>query len=230
MKQSMARAMFFNPYARKDYTLVGLCLFGTGSYPLFKAEFPDEAAAVRAAVDRAVQEDSEVALALSDQKADTGDLDAYMEALPRVMGGIEDKIAAALGRDSKGFKAFFPKGLSEFNKLAKKRAPAVLRRISVALDTYGAGLDDGTKGILRGLESGWTAAREQQQSQMGGLSTERNERGSAREEVEEALWNLALAVLAKYKGDPEKCLSFFRMHLLKEVHWASEAAGDAEAQ
>ncbi|RYY92380.1 MAG: hypothetical protein EOO11_21355 [Chitinophagaceae bacterium] len=216
MPKTMFKGMFYNPFSREDYTLVDLCLFGRDAAARTLPEFAGETADVNTAIHLCVQENAEVRLALGEQASATGNVDAFLLNLRRTMEGCVDGISHFLGgRESKGFLAFFPDGRTEFTHLAKKDADAAMRRISLAVDRYGAQLDDGLKSTLQRLEADWTAVRGEQLEKKSEVGTNRSERLTAREQLELALWKLSAAVLTRYFNQPDKCLEYFREHLLK---------------
>ncbi|RYZ22695.1 MAG: hypothetical protein EOO16_07990 [Chitinophagaceae bacterium] len=231
MTRTMFKGMFFNPFSNEDYSLVGLCLFGNDAIARMDTEFPDAVAAVQAAVDRATVEDAEVRLALGQQLGRTGSVDAFLGRLHEVMKERQDTLSAALGgRKGEGYLAFYPDGLKTYTQLTKREAPAVMRALTLAVNSYGARLDAATKSTLLGLETEWTAVRGAQQETMGEVSTGKVEKKTARQQLEAALWAAARAVLDRYTGNPEKCLSYFREHLLREVSRAgAEEEGREEA-
>ncbi|RYY66682.1 MAG: hypothetical protein EOO12_03525 [Chitinophagaceae bacterium] len=229
MTRSMFKGMFFNPFTNEDYTLVGLCLFGNDSIARMDTEFPDEVAAVEAAVDRATDEDAGVRVALGEQKGHTSGVNAFLERLHGVMKERQDTISAALGgRESIGFLAFYPNGLTAYQFLTKRETPAVMRALTQAVNTYSAKLDAATKSMLLSLEEEWTRVRGAQQVKMGEVASGKIGKLTARQQLEQALWNLSLAVLNQYKGQPEKCLSYFREHLLREVSHAGREEGEQQ--
>ncbi|RYY95414.1 MAG: hypothetical protein EOO11_15890 [Chitinophagaceae bacterium] len=231
MTKTMFRGMFFNPFSNEDYSLVGLCLFGNDSIARMDTEFPDAVRAVQDAVERATDEDAGVRLALGQQLGHTSGVDAFIDRLHAVLRNRQDSLSAALGgRESEGFKAFFPNGLATYYNLPKREAPAVMRALTQAVNTYSARLDAETKSVLLGLEEEWTRVRGAQQKKMGEVATGKVKKMTAREQLEEALWNACLVVLAKYQGQPEKCLSYFREHLLRELSHAGREEGAEEAE
>ncbi|TCZ67888.1 hypothetical protein [Flaviaesturariibacter aridisoli] len=226
MPKSMFKAMFHNPFAREDYSLVDLCLFGKDAATRSVREFVPEATEVRTALHRCVQESAEVRIALGEQVSATGDVDAFILNLRSTMEGCVDGISHFLGgRQSKGFLAFFPDGRTEFTHLAKKDADETMRRISLAVDRYGAQLDDRIKATLQRLEADWTAVRGEQLEKKSEVGTNRSERLTAREQLVLALWKLSATVLLRYFNQPDKCLEFFREHLLK-----GEGVGQPKAE
>ncbi|RYY64788.1 MAG: hypothetical protein EOO12_08720 [Chitinophagaceae bacterium] len=218
MRDSMFQEFFKNTFASEEYKLVGLCLFGSDAEVALATEFADVSAGIRAAVDRCVNEHAEVALALGQQKSFTIGVDRFLENLQKTMEDNEDALSVALGgRESEGFLAFYPQGRTEFNKLARKKAPAVMARISKAVNTYAATLDARLKSVLLQLEVDWKAARGGQLRKMDDVDTNRGERRTARQQLEDALWEATLTVLLRYRNDPDRAKSFFREELLKRA-------------
>ena len=217
--------MFFNPFSNERYTLVGLCLFGRYTIARMDTEFA-EAADIETAVERAIDEDADVRLALGEQKGRTFVVDSFLDRLHAEMKARIERISVALGgRGSEGFLAFFPKGLTGYSNLSKREAPAVMRALTKALASHGARLDDDTRAVLGRFEADWTRYRTAQQKKMGEVASNRVEKRTAREQLEDALWAAARAVLNKYAGDAKSCLSYFQEHLLKEVSHAGKEEG-----
>ena len=89
-----------------------------------------------------------------------------------------------------------------------------MNRISKAVNTYAGKLDARLKSILLQLEVDWKAARGEQLHKMEDVDINRGERRTARQQLEDVLWDAVLAVLGRYKKDPKKARGFFREALL----------------
>jgi hypothetical protein len=204
-----------NPFDDAKITSLRLVRFAQNAAEALRSEFPAAATEIDGRVETVLQTLGSVAFQQAERSTGTRRVNDFLDALRAFMRTHEDALSVACGgRASAGFRAFLPKGLSEFTNLSKTGAPETLKRIKEALAQYGTALPQPVLDGLNAFVTEWNSVRTGQQAALEKLDARRNVRDDARMQLEWALLDALHDVGKKYKKEVEKGERFFDGSLL----------------
>ncbi|RYY66158.1 MAG: hypothetical protein EOO12_05025 [Chitinophagaceae bacterium] len=210
------RLLLGNPFSDPRITTLRLVLFGQNAQQALRDEFVEVAGLIGDKIEKVVITLGAIGKGSAEKIGSTRALTAFKKQLHLYMKVHEDGLSVALGgRNSRGFLAFLPQGITELNRMTHTEAPATLQRIRQALDDHAPSLPDALRSGLEGLYDQWTQLRTSQQYLLETLDARRNERDAERIALELALLKAVHLVALKYLGDEEGAARFFAEHLLK---------------
>lgn len=158
-------------------------------------------------------------------------VDAFIKTFVIYMKDNYINIAAKLGGDkTPAFIEFYPKGKTEYNRVTKTQMPTIMTRLNTAATNNAAALGTTIATQLQGFQIQWTAIRKNQLEGKATLKTNRQERGSTRLSLEQALLGSIHFVAQKFLGDVEKCMVLFNFSLLFGVKHSVKANNQNPAQ
>jgi hypothetical protein len=158
---------------------------------------------------------ADVALIL--QKGMTDKVEELMAQMGDELGDrYEGAIRGAFGRDSDGYRAFFPNGLTEYRKATRERMPGLVKRLSDAAETHKADLSPAAVAVLKGYKTAWDTLRTNQLQGIGETGTEEGAVTKAREAVyHQQYLNLHYICFAA-NGDGARILHYFDQSIIAQ--------------
>jgi hypothetical protein len=167
----------------------------------------------------------EVDITLNLQKGKTMTNDQVKTAFIHTMRVKKGVIADLFGgEDTVGFVQFYPHGISEYNEATKPQMPTLTNRVKTAALANTGTLPAALVTLLAGFKTSWDTSRADQESEMGIVSTNRDERSAARVALELGMLTVVHTIAAKFPGDVDTCLTFFNFSkLFRNTHMHIES-------
>ncbi len=152
------------------------------------------------------------------QSGQTDEVDLLTHNFGARLSILEGVIAFSLGGvNTIAYKEFFPRGLSEYNKITRPKMPTFVARIKKAAIKYSTELGAIVANELEGFEAKYVAARDAQNTSITGLSSTRIDRNKAERDMQKGLTQSVHLVGSIYPTDIVKCSACFNFNLLYTV-------------
>ena len=149
------------------------------------------------------------------QSGQTDEVDLITYEFATTLSALEGVIANSLGgKDTIGFKEFYPHGLKEYSKISRPKMPTYLTRIFKAATKYSTELGVIVSDKLKEFEPKYIAARDVQNTSITGLSSTRTDRNIAETKLGKGLTQSVHLVGSIFPADEVKCGGFFNFNLL----------------
>jgi len=157
----------------------------------------------------------EVDLSLISQKGATQTADEFIVEFNAIMKTAQPMIQVAFkGKDTVGYKAFFPYGLAEYTEASKGHLDTLTSRLGKLATEHAAKLDPVLVGQLQELNSRWKSLEGGQSTTRKATAENRGQRSDARRAVEVQLLKVLLSAGAHFADNKEAALKFFDAALL----------------
>jgi len=145
----------------------------------------------------------------------TDQVDAVAALFLKTMSAQEGVLADKFGgKDTLGFKEFYPMHLKDYNAANRTTLPILTKRVSVAALKYTTILGAPLTATLQSFFTNYTAARTTQSTTIGTVGSTRNARTTADFDLEIALTGAVHFVGVQYPGDVVSCSKFVNLNLL----------------
>lgn len=178
-------------------------------------QFDSIIATLTAALNVLGTEISEMDTNLTEQKTETKGIKDFIVAFYNFMGTNEPFIARQLGgKDSAGYKAFYPFGQSEYSGATQTTMPMLTSRVGKAAKKYAESLDADLVSQLESFNPDFVKQYGSLQAQKHIVKQERDQRGAAVLQTQLALSAAVYTVGVQYPGNVAKCGSFFPFAML----------------
>ncbi len=149
------------------------------------------------------------------QSGQTDEVDLVTYEFGSTLSSLEGMIAYNLGgKDTIGFKEFYPHGRTEYSKISRPKMPKLLNRIFKAATKYSTELGVTITAQLKGFEAKYSTARDVQNTSITGLSSTRTDRNTAETGMRKGLTQSVHLVGSIFPTDVVKCSGFFNFNLL----------------
>ena len=168
----------------------------------------------------AVLEDevSNVDTTLNLQSGQTDEVDVVTYNFHSTLSTLSGVIANSVGgADTIAYKEFFPVGLTEYDRAARKTMVMLTTRINKAATKYATQLGPTVAAKLQGFKAAYIAARDSQSTSIANLALTRTDKTSAVKDVQLAITQSVHLVGNLFPGEVIKCSSFFNFNLFYTV-------------
>ena len=128
----------------------------------------------------------------------------------------EGAVRGAFGKDSDGYKAFFPYGLTEYNNATRETMPGLVERLSKAAEAHKDDLAPAVVTALKGYKTAWDGLRETQLKGIGDTDTEEEEVTKARAAVYHQQYLNLHQLCVSCDGDEARILHYFDQSILAQ--------------
>lgn len=154
---------------------------------------------------------------------------AVLAAFSQAMSEEEPFVKRALkGERPEAYLAFYPAGLSEYNRIAKEDALTLLERVEKAAAKYAAQLGQALSDKLGGFARQYRDARDRQTGNTGSLAQNRGERTAARKAAEPVMLSIMHDIGRRYPGNVAVADQFFNLNELYPPVRGDKGAAHAE--
>jgi len=181
-------------------------------------QFTTEIASLTVLITALEADVSNVDSTLNLQSGQTDEVDLVSLNFAHTMSKLEGVVANSLGgKESIGFKEFFPHGLTEYNQVNRKTAPTLTTRIFKAATKYATQLGTVVTGQLQAFQADYVYARGVQSTSIADLSSDRKVRTNSVEDTQVGLVKSLHLVGNIFPADVVTCSGFFNFNLLFTV-------------
>ncbi len=164
--------------------------------------------------------------ALTLQKGMTDAVDTLTEKMDEELSDrFEGAIRGAFGKDSDGYRAFFPNGLTEYDDPTREAMPGLVQRLSDAATTHAAALAPAVVAALKGYKTAWDALRDTQLKGIGETNTEEDAVTEAREAMYHQQYLNVHQICVSADGDQARILHYFDQSILAQRRREKEEDG-----
>ncbi|MBC7448316.1 MAG: hypothetical protein H7330_09680 [Hymenobacteraceae bacterium] len=155
--------------------------------------------------------------ALTLQKGLTDQVDALSEKMSDELSNrYEGAIRGAFGKGSDGYNAFFPDGLTDYDKATRERMPLLVERLSNAAEAHKADLAPAVVAALKGYKTAWDTLRETQLQGIGETGSEDDNVTKARAAVYHQQYLNLHYLCFVLEGDEARILNYFDQSILAQ--------------
>ena len=152
------------------------------------------------------------------RSGETDELDAVVALFVKTMSTQEGVIADKFGgRDTIGFKEFYPALLKEYHGANRTTLPTLTERVSKAAVKYTTTIGAPLATKLQSFFVDYKATRSIQSNLTGTIGMTRGSRSVANLKLEIALTGTVHFIAGKFPGDVDTCSKFFKFNLLFTV-------------
>lgn len=222
----LSERAFDNPFDSKTITPLRLYRFGKDVGERLATETVEPFVSLHTALLPMLtdlgQEIGEIDISTLSERGATQNADAFIANMAKTVQAAQLGIEYAFGgKNTVGYKAFFPNGLKEYTRAAKGNMEILTNRLSELAVTYATKLDPAVAGQFAEFKSGWKAVEAAQTVSHKDSDDNRSDRSKARNGVEIALLRILYRVGAEYAGNSAAALRFFDFSLLKAARHTS---------
>ena len=152
------------------------------------------------------------------QVSETLSVDQIIAKFKAYIANQEGLIRARLGKDSKGYKQFFPQGLSQYSKVAKKNINELLAQLIKASNTYKTEIGPETEDQLTVMQHQYQAARETQNISLKAVKYSSTDIELLGEKLKKQMYLNFLKLAIIFVDTPGKGISMINSSLLYTKH------------
>jgi len=152
------------------------------------------------------------------QSGQTDEVDLVTSTFSHTMSTLEGVIANSLGgKDSIGYKEFYPHMLKDYGKANRKTMPTLTARVFNAATKYATQLGTVVTGQLQAFQASYIAARGSQTTSIADLSSDRTDRTGSVFNMQKGLLQSIYTVGNLFPADVVTCSGYFNFNLLFTV-------------
>lgn len=168
------------------------------------------------------REIGEVDVDVLDEANMTRSVATFMNGLGNLMRSNQLAIEFAFkGKNSDGYRSFFPKGLAEYTEATKGSVDTLTQRLGALADQYSDKLEPELATEFRNLHKDWKTVLTNQTDSSAAATDDRVERQDARRRVEVELFRVVCRIGAEFPDNAAAALAFFDFGLLKAARHPS---------
>ncbi len=179
------------------------------------ATYSDIIEAIAAALEAMSKEGDDVNVNLIEQKEDTVEVKTFITGFVQYMRENEMAIGGALGgKQSAGYKAFYPYGLTEYINITHAGMKELTLRVQTVTTKWGGKLPAQMQAALKAFSPDWEKVRGKQQGQIATVGLDRKSHSSAYTDLQLVLTKAVHKVAFENPGDEALGNKLFPFHML----------------
>jgi hypothetical protein len=138
----------------------------------------------------------------------------------------EKLIAYTFRNNPAAYEEFYPHGVTEYSNTNKTTATDLMTNMINACEKHNAELPESLRHDFAAIQDQYTAAREAQLGKVGAIKGKQDSAGETRSLLEDQLMDNLLTLAKDYRGQPEKCNTYFELSLLKPYRHKKRGNGE----